>query len=154
MLVNDFCAKYGVDRNAVYTRFNPKTTKYVGSVRVVGTTWYMNEDYFLRRRAFKNFIVNQTQKFYYMLDKYFTDVEKSKILASITNRSYFVWYQYFRNQLFRLDDLNITAGIKVNEIDWEFHKIARSLFRTIFKMCGLKPSTKEILAFGDKIWDM
>ena len=137
METEDFCSKYHVRYNTVYMMYkNNVIPKHVISNGI-------NEDYFIRRKEFKQKITNEAHQLYYYLHKYFSDVTLTIILSRITGHSQYAWNTFLTYDLFSRDSDDITK-FKIKGKLWLFYRVSRNITRYCFNKFGLKYEPKKI----------
>ena len=141
--VDDFSGKYDKPKGQI------SVMKHSGSIPVqalskIGTKWYIDENYFIRRLEFANKVWLECHDMYYFLNGDSENNELAKKVHKIDGtRSFEAWQGFILHSLFSRSELNIFK-IKVNPLMWKFFRAARHIVNREFIVRGVPKENRNI----------
>jgi len=142
--VDVFCDKFSLSYNYLSTikvinNISDSVFKKNGSKNI-----YVDENYFLRRVAFKNKIQQSIECFYFVMRRHLNDNEIAYALSLADEKtSKSSWNTFVSRSLFAYTEEKIT-NTKITRQKWNFFKIMRGFFIRAFHKIGRKFSDNDL----------
>lgn len=148
ILVDDFAFKYNITTEQIKTyRFKNKKP-FIKR----GIYYYIDEDYFKRRKNFELKIWNDAHNLFYFLSKKMQSDEIAEMmtlleLGYICEKRVNLWNTYLSTRIFmRLEES--VLQYKISKMLWRFWRNAKWAVQMMFKKCKVKKENRKL----ERIW--
>lgn len=135
MKLEEFNNKYGLVDSHIFVAIGSGRLQKSVLYKPINDSYHIDENFFLRRIAFRNKVKNYIQDMYFLLTEVASDIRLGKAFGIVnTYFSQGLWSRYE----------NTIINYQINGTDWKFYRKLRKLHRRIERL-GVKFDIADIL---------
>lgn len=131
MKIADFAEKHGVSRESIYMGIRHNNIKLISSAN---RNAEIDENFFTRRHAFRERVINYNHDMFFFLNEYFSTTEISTQFKPDNIQSASTW---LGNGMFARKEYSIMS-YKIQSYHWEFFRFSRKVHRNLERVMGYK----------------
>jgi len=136
-----FCEKYEITNSTLYNKDLPKNV-----IKLKDGYNYVNEDFFLKRKAFYEYVKLTSQDYYFLLTEHIKESRLAKIISMLIGGTWQGWNSFMQNGLFILKVETVT-DYKIHTQLWKFFRVLRWIILRVKKLLRLDYKIDEITTF-------
>jgi hypothetical protein len=135
-----FCEKHNISLALVGVH------KSIGNYPVnVITSEFIDDKYFERRVAFRNYVKEFNQAMYYYLTEFFSESECGRVIEKHFGGNASSYSVFMNHRLFCLEDSRSIMDYKVSMTEWKLFRFNRKVMIRLNQIFGIKFDVEYIL---------